>query len=183
MGTAYVFFADGFEEMEALASVDILRRADITVQTVSVTDSLTVTGAHNVPIVCDVLINEHDFSDAILVLLPGGLPGATTLNECEPLKQLIVTMAAEGKAVAAICAAPMVLGGLGLLAGRKATCYPGFDVYLKGATYTGHMTEVDGNFITGKGPGAAICFALTVVDYLLGADKVAELKQAMCIDK
>lgn len=181
MGTTYVFLADGFEEMEALASVDILRRADIAVQTVSVMTDRTVVGAHGVPVVADVLMADHDFADASLVLLPGGLPGATTLNECEPLRQLIARMSAAGRPVAAICAAPMVLGGMGLLDGRKATCYPGFDVYLKGADYTGHMTETDGHFITGKGPGAAIDFALAVVAYLSGPDKVAELKQAMCI--
>ena len=182
MGTTYVFFADGFEEMEALSSVDILRRAGLSVQTVSVTQSPTVTGAHGVPVICDIQIQGHDFADAALALLPGGLPGATTLNECEPLKQLLLDMDQAHKPIAAICAAPMVLGGLGLLKGRQATCYPGFDIYLQGAHYTGNMTQTDGHIITGKGPGAAIPFALAVVDYLAGPQKVAELRQAMCLE-
>lgn len=182
MGTAYVFFADGFEEMEALAAVDIMRRAGMPVQTVTVTPSRTVTGAHGVPVVCDIALDECDFDTASLLLLPGGLPGATTLNDCEPLREQILRFAAEGRAVAAICAAPMVLGNLGVLQGRKATCYPGFDTYLQGAEYTGRLAQVDGHFITGKGPGAAIEFALAVVNYFCGPEKVKELRQAMCID-
>ena len=180
MGTAYVFFADGFEEVEALASVDVMRRAGLDVATVTVTPSLTVTGAHGVPVVCDVALDQCDFDSASLILLPGGLPGATTLDACEPLKQQILNFDAQGKAVAAICAAPMVLGKLGVLRGRKATCYPGFDVYLDGADYTGELTVTDGHIITGKGPAAALPFALAVVNYLCGPAKVAELKQAMC---
>ena len=182
MGTAYVFFADGFEEVEALAAVDVMRRAGMPVQTVTVTPSLTGTGAHGVPVVCDIDLADCDFDTASLLLLPGGLPGATTLDACEPLKAQISRFAAEGRAVAAICAAPMVLGNLGVLKGRQATCYPGFDTYLKGATYTGQLTETDGHFITGKGPGAALEFALAVVNYFCGPDKVRELRQAMCMD-
>lgn len=181
MGTVYVFFADGFEEMEAFASVDILRRAGVNVQMITVTDSEIVKGAHGVPVLCDRNIVNCDFYDAELLVLPGGLPGATTLNECEYLRKLLTGFASQGKPIAAICAAPMVLGGLGLLKGKKATCYPGFDEYLEGAEYTGAMVEKDGNIITGKGPGASIMFALAIVEHLCGKEKVEELEKAMCL--
>ncbi|WP_300814868.1 DJ-1 family glyoxalase III [uncultured Bacteroides sp.] len=181
MGTVYVFFADGFEEMEALASVDILKRAGLKVQMITVTSGEIVTGAHGVPVLCDKNIENCDFYDAELVLLPGGMPGASTLEQCADLRRLILEFAAAGKPIAAICAAPMILGKLGLLKGKKATCYPGFDQYLEGAEYTGALVEKDGNIITGKGPGAAIEFALAVAGLLAGEEKVKELKEAMCI--
>lgn len=181
MGTVYVFFADGFEEMEALASVDILKRAGLKVQMITVTSGEIVTGAHGVPVLCDKNIENCDFYDAELVLLPGGMPGASTLEQCADLRKLILEFAAAGKPIAAICAAPMILGKLGLLKGKKATCYPGFDQYLEGAEYTGALVEKDGNIITGKGPGAAIEFALAVAGLLAGEEKVKELKEAMCI--
>lgn len=181
MGTVYVFFADGFEEMEAFASVDILRRAGLNVQMVSVTPDEIVNGAHHIPVLCDKNFSNCDFFDAEMFVLPGGLPGATTLSEHEGLCKLLVRAAAADKNIAAICAAPMVFGKLGLLKGKKATCYPGFDKYLEGAEYTGAMVEKDGNIITGKGPGAAIKFALALVEHLLGREKVKELEEAMCL--
>lgn len=181
MGTVYVFFADGFEEMEAFASVDIMRRAGLNVTMVSVTPDEIVTGAHHIPVLCDKNIVNCDFFDAELLVLPGGLPGATTLAENETLGKLLVRAAEEGKNIAAICAAPMVLGQLGLLKGRKATCYPGFEKYLEGAEYTAAMVEKDDNIITGKGPGAAVKFALALVEHLLGREKVKELEEAMCL--
>lgn len=181
MGTVYVFFADGFEEMEAFTSVDVLRRAGLNVVMVTVTPDEIVRGAHGISVLCDKNIANCDFYDASLLLLPGGLPGATTLDECEDLRKLLLKFAQENKPIAAICAAPMILGKLGLLKGKKATCYPGFDKYLDGAEYTGAMVEKDGNFITGKGPGAAIKFALAVAEHLVGREKVKELEEAMCL--
>lgn len=181
MGTVYVFFADGFEEMEAFAAVDILRRAGVQVQMVTVTENEIVKGAHGVSVLCDKNIVNCDFFDAEMLVLPGGLPGATTLNECEDLRKLLVRFAQEGKNIAAICAAPMVLGNLGLLKGKKATCYPGFDKYLEGAEYTGALVEKDGNIITGKGPGACLKFGLALVEHLCGKEKVKELEEAMCL--
>lgn len=183
MGTVYVFFADGFEELEAFAAVDVLKRAGVNVAMVSVTPDEIVKGAHEIPVLCDKNIVNCDFYDAEMLVLPGGLPGATTLNECEDLRRALLKQAAENKSIAAICAAPMVLGNLGLLKGKKATCYPGFDKYLEGAEYTGAMVEKDGNFITGKGPGAAVEFALALVEHLCGKEKVKELKSAMCLTK
>ena len=181
MGTVYVFFADGFEEMEAFAAVDILKRAGVPVQMVTVTDDEIVRGAHGVPVLCDKNFENCDFFDAVMLVLPGGLPGATTLAEHEGLGKLLVRFAAEDKNLAAICAAPMVLGKLELLKGKKATCYPGFDKYLEGAEYTGAMVEKDGNIITGKGPGACMKFALALVEHLCGKEKVQDLEEAMCL--
>lgn len=181
MGTVYVFFADGFEEVEAFTSVDVMRRAGLNVEMVTVTPDEIVTGAHDIPVLCDKNIVNCDFFDADLILLPGGMPGAATLEKSPELRKLILEFAAQNKPIAAICAAPMVLGKLGLLKGRKATCYPGFEQYLEGAEYTGAQVERDGNIITGSGPGAAMEFALTVVDLLLGKEKVQELKEAMCV--
>lgn len=180
MGTVYVFFADGFEEMEAFVSVDVLRRAGLNVQMVSVTGDEIVRGAHGVSMLCDKNIANCDFYDAALLLLPGGMPGAETLGECKDLQRALTKAVADGKTVAAICAAPMVLGRLGLLKGKKATCYPGFEQYLEGAEYTAAMVEHDGNIITGKGPAAALPFAYTLVKHLVGEAKEREIKAAMC---
>ncbi|MBQ8674479.1 MAG: DJ-1/PfpI family protein [Bacteroides sp.] len=181
MGTVYVFFADGFEEVEAFTAVDVMRRAGLNVVMVSVTPDEIVTGAHDIPVLCDKNIINCDFSDAQLLLLPGGMPGASTLGENEDLRRQLERFGEAGKPIAAICAAPMVLGKMGLLAGKRATCYPGFEQYLEGAECTGALVEEDGHIITGKGPGAAMDFALAVVGHLLGENKVKELKEAMCL--
>lgn len=181
MGTVYVFFADGFEEIEAFTSVDVMRRAGLNVQMITVTQDEIVRGAHDVPVLCDKNIVNCDFYDADVIVLPGGMPGAATLGESEELRRLILRFTKENKLIAAICAAPMVLGKLGALKGKKATCYPGFEEYLEGAECTGALVEKDNNVITGKGPGAAMEFALTIVESLQGKEKVQELKDAMCI--
>ena len=183
MGTIYTFFADGFEEIEAFTSIDVLRRAGLNVEMVTVTDEEVVMGAHDVPVICDSYFKNCDFSDADLLLLPGGMPGAGTLSKHEELNTLIRNFVNNNKPVAAICAAPMVLGKLGLLKGKKVTCYPGFEQYLEGAECTGAQVVRDGNIITSIGPGGAMDFALTIVDLLLGSEKVAELEEAMCIKR
>ena len=129
----YVFLAEGFEEIEALAPVDVMRRAGLAVTLVSITDNLVVNGAHGIPVVADALFAELSFADAALLFLPGGLPGATNLDAHEGLRSLLVDKAGEDVVISAICAAPLVLGGLGLLEGKRATCYPGFEQYLDGA--------------------------------------------------
>lgn len=181
MGTVYVFFADGFEEIEAFTSVDVMRRAGLNVEMVTVTPDEIVTGAHDVPVLCDKNVVNCDFFDAELVLLPGGMPGASTLEKCGELRNLVLRFAQEQKPIAAICAAPMVLGKLGLLKGKKATCYPGFDKYLEGAEYTGKMVEVVDNFILGKGPGAAPAFAFAILEKYAGAEKALEVKKGMLL--
>ena len=175
MKTIYVFLAEGFEEVEALTPVDVLRRAGLPVKTVSVTGVLTVNGAHGVPVVA---VKEED---AEMIVLPGGLPGATNLDAHEGLGKLIMTFAEAGRPLSAICAAPLVYGKRGLLKGKKVTCYPGFEKYLEGAEYTAALVEKDGNFITGKGPGAAMAFSFAIAEKYVGAEKVTELKQGMMI--
>lgn len=179
MGTVYVFFADGFEEIEAFTSVDVMRRAGLNVEMVTVTPDEIVTGAHDVPVLCDKNVVNCDFFDAELVLLPGGMPGASTLEKCGELRNLVLRFAQEQKPIAAICAAPMVLGKLGLLKGKKATCYPGFDKYLEGAEYTGNMVEACDNFILGKGPAAAAEFGFALLAKLAGESKAQEVKSGM----
>lgn len=181
MDTVYVFFADGFEEIEAFTVVDVLRRASLNVEMVSVTGEQVVTGAHDVPFLTNSLFKDHDFKDASALVLPGGMPGAATLAKHEGLTSLIREFVKSEKTMAAICAAPMVLGKMGLLKGKTVTCYPGFEQYLEGANCTGQPVEVDGNIITGKGPGAAMDFALTIVEALVGKNKATELKEAMCV--
>ena len=132
MKKAIVFLANGFEEMEATGTVDVLRRGGIGVKTVSITNERKVVGAHHMEYMADALFSEIDFSDVDALILPGGMPGSSNLNECEPLKERLIEQYKNNKIVAAICAAPMVLGGLGLLKGRRATCYPGFEPKLIG---------------------------------------------------
>ena len=132
----YFFLATGFEDIEMIAPLDIVRRAGIEAQTVSITGEKVVTSAHGVGFVADVLLEEIDFSQADMLVLPGGLPGATNLDACQPLRDGIMKHYRAGKKLAAICAAPMVYGHLGILDGIKATCYPGFETELAGAEYT-----------------------------------------------
>ena len=181
MKTIFVFLAEGFEEIEALTPVDVLRRAGLSVQTVSIMDEQIVTGAHGVPVLADTMFAEIQPEDAEMILLPGGLPGATNLDAHDGLNRMILDFAAAEKPLAAICAAPLVLGNRGLLQGKRATCYPGFETYLQGAEYTAALVEKDGNIITGKGPGAAMEFAFAIVEKYCGIDKVNELKQGMMI--
>ncbi len=182
METIYVFFAEGFEEVEALTPVDVLRRGGLNVKTVSVTGNNQVAGAHGVPVVCDTLFEKESFSDASMLVLPGGMPGAQNLSEHDGLRKLILSFNAAAKPLAAICAAPMVYGKLGLLKGKKVTCYPGFEQYLEGADYTARLVEQDGYFITGKGPGAAMSFAFAILEHFCGKDKVRELKAGMIVE-
>lgn len=175
----YVFLATGFEEIEALAPIDIMRRAGLQVTTVSITGALQVQGAHGVGVVADALLQEIDFGKAEMIVLPGGLPGSTNLDACEPLTQAITAHYAVGRPIAAICAAPLVFGHLGLLKDKLATCYPGVETELAGATYTAAIVERDGNIITGKGPGAAFEFGYSIVDYFQGEGASAGLRQGM----
>lgn len=181
MKTICVFLAEGFEEVEALTPVDVLRRADLPVRTVSVTGTPVVRGAHGVAVTADAMFGEVAEEDVEMIVLPGGLPGATNLDAHAGLDQLVRSFAEANRPLAAICAAPLVFGKRGLLRGKKATCYPGFEGCLEGADYTAALVESDGNFITGKGPGAAMAFSLAIVEKYCGAEKVEELKRGMMI--
>lgn len=163
MAKVYEFLANGFEDIEALIPLDVLRRGGVEVKTVSITGSEFVESAHGVSIKADIMFDDADFDDADLLFLPGGMPGAANLNEHEGVRNAIMAQNAKGGMIAAICAAPMILGGLGLLNGKRATCYPGFEQYLTGAEYTHELCTVDGNITTGEGPAAAFPFAYTLL--------------------
>lgn len=166
MKTIFVFLITGFEEIEALATVDILRRAGLNVQTVSLTGELSVTGSHQIEVTADTRLEDADMENAEMLVLPGGTPA---YSDHEGLKRAIRKFYDNGGKVAAICASPMVFGILGILKGRKATCYPGFEKYLEGATLqTDQPVVVDGNVVTGRGPGLTIEFALTLVEIIAG---------------
>lgn len=169
MKTIFIFLTTGFEDIEAIATIDILRRAELNVKSVSLTDSRQVMTSHQVLVTADLMFDQVDFSEAELLILPGG---TVKFNEHENMKKELLAFANKGEKVAAICASPMVLGGLGLLDGKNATCYPGFEQYLKGATLqTDKAVVVDGNITTGRGPGLTIDFALNLVEQLAGKEK------------
>ena len=177
MNSAYLFLAPGFEEIEALTVVDLLRRADISITTVSISNTKNVTGAHNICVLADALFTDTDFSDGDMFILPGGAPGTCNLNAFEPLKNLLRKAYTDKKWIGAICAAPMILGHLGFLEGRNATCYPGFEKDLWGAIHSTSSVIVDGNIITSRGLGTAIDFAGELIALLKERDVSAQIKK------
>lgn len=169
MKTIFVFLTTGFEEIEALGTIDILRRAELDVKSVSLVGDKLVTSSHGIQVVADLLFDDVDFNTAAMLILPGGTP---KYDEHSGMKKVILDFANKGEKVAAICASPMVLGGLGLLEGKNATCYPSFEKYLKGANLqTEKAVVVDGNITTGRGPGLTIDFALKLVEIIAGKEK------------
>ncbi len=181
MKKIFIHFADGFEEIEALAPVDILRRAGCDVTIVSMMGRKEVTSSRGVKIVADKLFEELNYAEADMLVLPGGMPGSKNLDEHQGLKDKIVEANKSGKWIAAICAAPMVLGHLGLLKGKKATCYPGNEPDLVGATVTGAAVEMAGNIITAKGAGVSVQFGLSLAEVLVGKEKADEIKAKMMV--
>lgn len=179
MAKVYEFLADGFEEVEALAPVDVLRRGGIDVKTVSTTGTDHATSAHGVAIRADLLIEQADLSDADLLLLPGGMPGAQNLLEHSGVTDALQAHAAKGRLIGAICAAPMVLGRLGLLRGHRATCYPGFESQLEGAEYTAQLVTRDGQFVTGEGPAASLEYAYTLLSILRDNATTQAIREGM----
>ena len=179
MSKIYLFLADGFEPVEALAPVDVMRRAGINVVTVSIMGRLVVEAAHGVKVVADALFDEVDFSDADALVLPGGSLGTENLSACAPLRALVAAANESGRIIAAICAAPMVFGRMGILAGRRATCYPGCEGELTGAKYTAAAVEQDDNIITACGPAASFEFGFAIVENICGGDAVALIREQM----
>lgn len=177
-----VFFADGCEEIEALTVVDVLRRAGIHVDMVSVTGTKRITGAHQIRIETDIVFEEMDFTGTNLLVLPGGMPGTLRLREHEGLCELLRTYDKENKYVAAICAAPSVLGELGILKGKRACCYPSFEEKLTGADVKMDPVVWDGHVITSRGMGTAISFALKLIEVLCGNEKAEEVRQSILYD-
>jgi 4-methyl-5(b-hydroxyethyl)-thiazole monophosphate biosynthesis len=176
----YIFLVDGFEEIEAIATIDVLRRAGIEVRSVSLTDSRQVTGGHGVTVEADEMFHGTGLDDARMAILPGG---TVRINEHEGLREWLAGFAAGGGHLAAICAAPMVPGGLGLLRGRRATCYPGYEKYLEGAILaTSGDVVTDGNITTGRGPGLTLPFALELVSLLAGEGKMREVAKGLLLE-
>lgn len=175
MSRIAVFFAEGYEEIEALTVVDICRRAGVEVQMVSVSGEKTVSGSHGIGVQMDMCFDEVDFDSLDMIVLPGGMPGTRNLEAHEGLMAQVDAFDRAGRYLAAICAAPSILGHRGILQGRRAGCYPGWEEHLKGAQVSMDDATVDGHVITGRGMGCAIPFSLAIVAQLLGqeqADKV-----------
>lgn len=180
MKKVYVFLADGFEDVEALIPIDVWRRGGIDVTTVSISDFPLVQSAHGVNIEADIMFEQGDFSDADLLFLPGGMPGATNLFEHKGVCKAVVDQAVAGKKVAAICASPaVVLAPLAIIRGRQAVCYPGMEAMSSSVNWGDAPVAVDDNVVTGNGPAAATLFALTIVAQSLGHDKASEVASGM----
>lgn len=181
MNDSFLFLAAGFEEIEALTAVDVLRRAGINVHTVSITSALQVRGAHGITVNADLIYDNTLFSEPAWLILPGGMPGATNLYEFGPLQGLLQSQknSPSGR-IAAICAAPaVVLGQLGLLEGERATCYPGFQHDLKGAEVVDAPVVVSGKFVLGNGPANALPWALAIVREAVGEEAAAKVADGM----
>lgn len=175
----HLFLAEGFEEIEALATLDILRRCGLEVATVSNTQNKTVIGAHNIQVIADYTFGEVSVEGSHALVLPGGMPGAKNLLENAELRDALLAQNARGALIAAICAAPMVLGQHGILQGHKATCYPGFENMLVGADVQTALVVEDGNVITGKGPAAAKDFGFAIAARFVDAETVESVRQGM----
>ena len=180
MSNVLLFLADGFEEVEALTVVDLLRRANIDIQTVSISDSLQVVGRSRIAVMADKMWDEADPDRADMLVLPGGMPGTKYLKEHKGLRKALVKAHEEGRRIAAICAAPTVFGDLGLLEGVKACCYPGMESELKGAEVVVDKEVVkDERIITSRGAGTAIPFALKLIEVLCGKDAADNIRKSI----
>ena len=183
MKDCFVFLAEGFEEIEALTPIDVMRRAGMPVKTVSITNSLQVKGAHGVIVTADLLYDNTLFTDAAWLVLPGGMPGASNLYEFAPLHGLLKNQyeSAEGR-IAAICASPaVVLGQMGLLNGHEATCYPGFEEMMEGAQLSENRVVVDDKFVLGAGPALALKWSLAIVEKEFGAEQADAVATGMLL--
>lgn len=175
----FILLAEGFEECEAVVPTDVLRRAGADVKTASITDALCVAGAHDISITADITVNEIDPQSIDCLILPGGGEGTRRLSENKKVESLIKHCADNGIYIGAICAAPSILGKMGLLAGRRAVCYPDFQQYLADSVITRSKVETDDIFITAAGAGAAYEFAFAIVEALYGSDNADTLKSSM----
>lgn len=176
----YIFLAEGFEIVEAMAPADMLTRAGITVKLVGVTGD-TVSSSAGFAVKCDCSLESVDLTNCDMVILPGGMPGTTNLEACDKVLDCVKTAYNAGKFVCAICAAPSILGHLGLLSGISATCFPGFETELVGANYTGSSVERVGNIITARGAGVAVEFGLACVSALAGDSEAKRIHDAIQI--
>jgi len=174
----YIFLAEGFEEIEALCPLDIMRRAGLSVKTVGI-GSNEITGSHGITVKADIRDTEFDGSDAEMIFLPGGMPGTLNLASSKIVTDAITEAVKKQKYIAAICAAPSILGDMGLLKGKEAICYPGFEDHLIGAVLSDKRVAVDGKILTAAGMGVALEFGLTIVSILCGEEKARELAHAV----
>jgi len=177
----FIFLAEGFEEIEAIAPIDIFRRAGIDVITISVSSHLLVCGAHGISLQADELFENADFTGSDLLFLPGGMPGTKNLDAHEGLKALLRKHANENKKLAAICAAPSIIGKMGLLEGKEAICYPGFESSLFGAELSENKIVKSGSVFTAKGAGVAVQFALKLVAELKGVKFANDIANSICL--
>lgn len=178
-----VHLAEGFEEIEALSIIDILRRADLDTLSVSITKSKLVEGAHGIKVEADVLFEEVNYDNIDMLVLPGGMPGTTNLEGHEDLKKKIIEFDIDEKWIGAICAAPSILGKMAMLEDRKATCYPGFEKSILGGKLSNDAVVLDRNIITSQGPATAMEFSLKLVELLKGQEKAEELSKALLLKK
>lgn len=181
MDKIYILLAEGFEEVEVITPADVLNRAGYTVGLVSTNNSLLVTGAHNITVKCGSFIENLSADEAIMLILPGGMPGTHNLMANDMVKHCVSEFYDKGKWIGAICAAPMILGEMGFLKGKKATCYPGYEKHLLGAEVLTQPVVTDGKIITGRGIGVSMDFSLEIVSNLLNMGTVEELRKKMVV--
>ena len=172
-----MLFAEGFEEVEALMTVHILMRGGVDVKLVSVTGEKQVTGSHGIMVGMDITIEEVVYDDQDAVVIPGGMPGTLNLGKSEAVTTALKQMNEAGKIVGAICAAPSVLGACGILQGKRATCYPGFEEKLTGARFVDEMAVVDGNVVTSRGLGTSMEFGFALLEQLVSEEKANEVRE------
>ncbi len=177
MAQALIFLGTGYEEVEMLTVVDMLRRAGISINMVSITGQKEVTGSHNVTIIADQLISEADFNEAEILILPGGIPGTPNLRACEPLCAQLRSFAQNGKWIAAVCAAPSILGELNILKNKKATCFPSFADKLATGEYIKQPVVIDDKVITSRGMGTCIEFAGAIIEALKDKETADTVKE------
>ncbi|MEE1248636.1 MAG: DJ-1 family glyoxalase III [Lachnospiraceae bacterium] len=178
-----IFFADKCEEIEGLAVVDIIRRAKMNITSISITAEPRVTGSHNITFETDTVLEEVDFDKLDGIILPGGMPGTLNLGANEKVTEAVKKFAKEGKMVAAICAAPSVLGACGVLEGKNACCHPGFEDKLTGANVLYENVVTDKNVITSRGMGTVIDFGLAIVSYFGDEELLADVKKHLVYNK
>lgn len=172
----YEFLADGFEEMEAVVPYDYLKRAGVDIQLVGVTGKV-VTGSHGVPYTCHITLDEVDLDQMEGLMLPGGMPGTNNLYASDAVRNFITYAVEQKLLIGAICAAPSILGRMGILRRRHATCFPGFENFLLDAVVTQRPVTVDGNLITAKGAGVSLEYAYELTKYLKGEEKAKEIAE------
>lgn len=180
MSKVGIFLADGFEEIEALTVVDLLRRANIEIDTISIMKQNEVTGSHQITVLADKLFEEAACLEYDMLALPGGMPGTKNLGAHEGLQKILMQFSNEEKNISAICAAPSVLGDAGILKGKQAVCFPGFEERLKGAVVTEEKVVVDGNIITSRAMGTAIDFGLAIIEKLTDKETAKKIQKSIC---